>query len=305
MRESNEAGSESQGRDDHRGLSVSGCPVCGGQASPDLRARAFLGLTDVDHPCSVQRCVVCGTRWLDPFPAPVGAQLYDRAYYESPEEGHLYSQQARQLMPLYAERARRFRALGVTGGLLDVGCGTGEFLLAAREVGIAGQGVELSSYAAGVAEAAGLQVWHGDLDSLPAAPGSFAALHCSHVLEHVLDAHAFLSRVHTLLQPGAPVYFEVPLQFDGVLERIEAMRGRNCAYSAYSIHHHYFFTPRSMRALLTDRGFQVEALTTFLPARRAGRAAGVRKWALQSLLWAADRLASAGDVIAVWGRRAR
>lgn len=284
---------------------VSGCPVCGGQAHPDPRARAFLGLTAVDHPCSVQRCVVCGTRWLDPFPAPVGAQLYDFAYYESPEEGHLYSQQTRQMMSLYAERAHRFRDLGVTRGLLDVGCGTGEFLLAAREAGIAGQGVELSDYAAGVAEAAGLQVWHGDLDGLQSASGSFAGLHCSHVLEHVLDAHAFLSRAHALLQPDAPVYFEVPLQFDGVLERIEAIRDRNCAYSAYSIHHHYFFTPGSLRALLVGSGFHVDALTTFLPGRRAGRPEGLRKWALQSLLWAADRFASAGDVIAVWGRRAR
>lgn len=279
------------------------CPVCAGHALPDASARAFLGLEAAGHPCIVLHCPSCGVRWLDPYPPPTGPQLYDYAYYESPEQGPRYSAQKREMAGCYAERAHHFRSLGVTAGLLDVGCGTGDFLIAAREAGIFGRGAELSEYAAITAAQAGLDVWHGALDTFPSEMQSHAALHCSHVLEHVEDLHLFLGRVHDLLVPGAPVYFEVPLQFDGVLDRLKAWRGQRYPFSVFSIHHHYFSTPQSLRAALEANGFAIDAVNTFLASRHSGRDPGLPKWAVQSLLWAADRIASAGDVIAVWGRR--
>ncbi len=280
------------------------CPVCGGDPQRDEVARSMLGL-DSGHPCVVWRCASCGTRWLAPFPSPVGAELYDHSYYESPEEGHLYSVQTQQMIICYKQRARHFRALGVANGLLDVGCGTGDFLLAARDEGVLGVGVELSSYAAEIAARSGLDVWRGDLHGFPGRVGGYSAVHCSHVLEHAYDARAFLGRIHDLLEPGAPFYFEVPLQFDGILDRIKRWRGESYPYSVYSIHHHYFFTVRSFCALLHSCGFVVDSCTTYLPSRRAARPPSLRKWALQSLLWAADRVGLGGDVISVWGHRGR
>jgi 2-polyprenyl-3-methyl-5-hydroxy-6-metoxy-1,4-benzoquinol methylase len=125
------------------------------------------------------------------------------------------------------------------------------------------------------------------------------------VLEHVPDAHAFLEQLRNLLRPAAPVYIEVPQQFDSILDRIARRLGRKNCYSEYSIHHHYFFSPNALTALLEANGFEITSMTSFLRCRRQGRRSGPRKWALQTLLQVANILGRRGDVIAVWARRTR
>ena len=125
------------------------------------------------------------------------------------------------------------------------------------------------------------------------------------VLEHIEDIHGFLDRMQELLEPGSPVYVEVPHQFDSFLERINGLRGEKRQFTAYSIHHHFFFTPCSLKQLLQDHGFDIISLTTFLPARRGMRPPSLHKWILQTMLWLADKLSESGDVISIWAQRQR
>jgi 2-polyprenyl-3-methyl-5-hydroxy-6-metoxy-1,4-benzoquinol methylase len=132
----------------------------------------------------------------------------------------------------------------------------------------------------------------------------FAAASCIHVLEHVPNADIFLDQLTSLTRPGAPIYIEVPLQLDGILELLTRARGKAGRYSINSIHHHYFFTPTALVRLLNSHGIDVLSLTTFQRCRRVRRRGAVRRVGLQLLLWTADRIARRGDVISLWARRA-
>lgn len=230
--------------------------------------------------------------------------LYDSDYYTSSIAGGVpYSDEKSELEACYRKTAERFISLGVPENLLDVGCGTGDFLAVARKHGLKGEGVEPSSFAASEAVARGIRVHHGPVTDLLDDRRTFSAIHCSHVLEHSLDVHDFLSGLHDLLEPGAPIYLEVPLQFDGILDRINSFRSMGIAYTKHSIHHHYFFNPRVMKELLQKHAFQVLSVDTHLPCRRALRRQNIRTWLLQSILFAADKLAKRGDIISVWARK--
>lgn len=283
------------------------CPLCGGASLPDRSAHAQLGLGGAPREYTVLLCPACRMRWLTPTPGADDFQtIYDADYYRSRHANDFsFAEKAALLAQCYTQIAAQFKSLGVSEGLLDAGCGRGEFLAAAVQAGIGCEGVEPSAYAASEARKLGVPVWQGTLLDLPAEDGRYAAAYCGHVLEHVGDAHEFLDRLQRLLKPGAPVYLEVPLQFDGIIDLIDRARGRRMAYSDYSIHHHYFFSPKALSRLLARHDFEIRSLTTFLPCRRAARGPGLRKLALQSLLWAADAFFQRGDVISVWAHRAR
>lgn len=283
------------------------CPICASTSKPDPQAHAQLSLHAAPKKYTITRCTGCGFRWMTPYPVPSDYQMiYGHNYYESEQEGGFsYRSDKQELIPCYAEIIDRFRTFAIRERLLDIGCGTGDFLTAAHQGGISGEGVEPSEYAANIAKEKMLSVTQGLLSDIVKSQKVFAAAHCSHVLEHVPDAHTFMAELNSVLEPGAPLYIEVPLQIDGILDWMNRLRQQHRKYSDFSIHHHYFFTPDALLRLLNTHGFEVISLTTFLPCRRTRRRTTMRKLALQSLLWAADRLGQRGDVISVWARRGK
>ena len=119
------------------------------------------------------------------------------------------------------------------GGWLEVGCGEGWLLSAARRAGWQVRGLDFS--------ADGLARFHpelesavtfGDafenLDQLIEAGAAFEVVALEHVLEHVLDPAALLARLPRLLTPGGVVAITVPNDFsplqlaaraDGAIDR--------------------------------------------------------------------------------------
>lgn len=96
-------------------------------------------------------------------------------------------------------------------GLLDVGCGLGDFLGAMQRRGWTARGVEP---AAGAAEQArsryGVDVFTGVLEEAPWEPESFDAITLWEVLEHVPQPVESLRQVFDLLKPGGVVVLSVP-----------------------------------------------------------------------------------------------
>lgn len=104
------------------------------------------------------------------------------------------------------ERATGLRA----EALLDVGSGTGEVLMAARERGWRGTGVEPERTGAEVATERGLDVKVALLEESGLPERSFDVVSAFHVLEHMPDSRAFLSTLARWARPGGFVVVEVP-----------------------------------------------------------------------------------------------
>ena len=87
------------------------------------------------------------------------------------------------------------------GLLIDVGCGNGDKLRLAGQLGWQTLGIELDATAVQAAQAQGLHVLQGGYELLSNFLGQAQCIVCSHVLEHV---HQPLQLLHQLLQALSP-----------------------------------------------------------------------------------------------------
>jgi ubiquinone/menaquinone biosynthesis C-methylase UbiE/uncharacterized protein YbaR (Trm112 family) len=95
-----------------------------------------------------------------------------------------------------------------TGGelLVDVGCGTGNVLLPAREHFRASVGCDVAPGMLAQARERGLAVLRGNAYRLPLADGAASVVTCFSVLHHLEDLPGFLAEVHRVLRPGGALY---------------------------------------------------------------------------------------------------
>jgi ubiquinone/menaquinone biosynthesis C-methylase UbiE len=165
--------------------------------------------------------------------------------------------------------------------LLDVGCGYGSFVLAARSHGLDAVGVDLAEFELEFARSR-LSEQRPDDDpqavylqssglTLPFPSGSFSAVTAWNVLEHVADLSGLLGEVRRVLRPGgtflavAPNYAAVrteahyhvfwpPLLPRGLASRYLRRRGKDPAFFETSI---FYRTNGEVRRALRAAGFEV------------------------------------------------
>lgn len=94
--------------------------------------------------------------------------------------------------------------------LLDVGCGNGDFLELAVEMGWEVVGLEPDPLAVVAARARGFNVIEGQIETVVGMALRFDAITVSHVIEHVHDPAAFLASANTLLPQGGALYVDTP-----------------------------------------------------------------------------------------------
>lgn len=97
-----------------------------------------------------------------------------------------------------------------------------------------------------------------DITAIPYPEGSFDAVICSHVLEHVSDDRRAMSEVFRALRPGGTAYFMQPVDF----ERAETYEDPSIVspeerLRAFNQHNHVRVYGRDVRARLTGAGFEV------------------------------------------------
>jgi 2-polyprenyl-3-methyl-5-hydroxy-6-metoxy-1,4-benzoquinol methylase len=143
--------------------------------------------------------------------------------------------------------------------LLDVGCYTGVFVEIARRHGWNAWGLEPSRWAVEQAQARGLHVVQGTLDTADLPEAHFDVVTMWDVIEHLTDPRGALERVHRLLRspepaegkPGGLVVVHT-IDIDSLFARLMGAR-----WPWLMEMHIYYFSRRTLRAMLERCGFEV------------------------------------------------
>jgi O-antigen chain-terminating methyltransferase len=105
----------------------------------------------------------------------------------------------------------RFRG---ASDVLDIGCGRGEFLEAAREAGIVARGIDLNEENIALCRSKGLDAYSGDVFEYlqRASEFSLGGVFCSQVVEHLPPARVpdLVRLIAAGARSGSPVLFETP-----------------------------------------------------------------------------------------------
>ena len=135
--------------------------------------------------------------------------------------------------------------------LLDVGCGNGDFLVLAAEVGWDAKGVEPDPKALDVARSRGVKVIQGSLDEIKKTGELYDVITMSHVIEHVHDPAAFVRLAFESLKSGGVLYIDTPnVQSLGLRRFQKNWRGLE------SPRHLVLFSEQGLRKILKISGFK-------------------------------------------------
>ncbi len=137
--------------------------------------------------------------------------------------------------------------------LLDVGAGTGDFVLAARKRGWQAEGVEPMEIARDNAKAKGVTL-KKELALL--AGQEFQVITLWHVLEHLPDLDAQIDRILSHLEPDGSLILALPnfKSWDA--------RHYKTYWAAYDVPRHlWHFSRKSVKRLFRAKGFEVTRVT--------------------------------------------
>ena len=210
------------------------CPLC--QSS---RYQAWLEAPDLKAPGStytIVRCDDCGFRFTNPRPTYEAiAEHYGASYYS-------YRPTRRRERPQDQWNGQRF---------LDIGCGSGDYMIRMRNRGYDVSGIELDPTVVEAACERGLDVRCASREGLPFDDESFDHIRTNHVLEHIHDVHDLLDEIHRCLKPGGLYELAVP-NIDSFDARLFGKWWR----AIDTPRHLYHFTPESLERLLLAHHFE-------------------------------------------------
>jgi 2-polyprenyl-3-methyl-5-hydroxy-6-metoxy-1,4-benzoquinol methylase len=217
------------------------CPVCGGER---FQSRTIAGVT-------IRRCVACGLRVsaIAPGHGTNYADVDGDAYLQS--IGRVRGAQGEQIVAFVREHEP-------SGEWLDVGCGFGYVLEAARAAGFRVRGIEPDANAARAARERVREVEQGVLaETTPSAD----ILSTLDVIEHLDDLNAFAQLVKR--KARALWVIKVPSS-EGLFYRVaHALRIGSAVkrlwQSEYEHPHTVYFDRATLTRFLTGNGFDVIA----------------------------------------------
>lgn len=268
---------------------LSCCPVCGSTSSDKLHGGLCDHLFSAPGNWILWRCRACQVAYLNPRPtaASIG-QAYTNYFTHEPDEftggiskkllrffkhglrnsyiNHRLGHKLRPSVPggwaavapvtTLTRRAlhyvRHLPRPGVEKNrLLDVGCGNGNFLTVARDLGYEAYGLEIDLQAVEIAKACGLDVTQGMVPGSGLRPNSFEQITLRHVIEHLHDPISALREIFALLNIGGRAWVHTPnIDSNGHRRFGSAWRGLEPP------RHLVLFNHRSLLRAMAEVGFK-------------------------------------------------
>lgn len=268
---------------------VVGCPICGDQRRSllyqELTDRVHYCAPGT---WELYQCGKCGSAYLDPRPLPDSIWRAYTSYYthasgtggaddenlnvgkwlrQALRNGYINVRYGTNLRPATDLGAWLAPMLGKKRGidyslrdlprgreaqgrsLLDIGCGSGDYLRVAAELGWQATGLDPDPQAAALES--GLNVRKGGLPETALPAEAFDIVTLNHVIEHVHDPIASLREVYRLLKPGGRVWIATPN-----LESYSHRRFRENWIGLQPPGHLVLFNRASMKYALDAAGFE-------------------------------------------------
>ena len=234
------------------------CPLCSPDAEQELRY-------DFD-PFRVVRCRECGLDFLSPrFKEKDIMQFYQGQDYYAPSHARQgyddYLDLREAWIKTFRRRLKNISTYKGEGRILDIGCGPGFFLEAAKEMGYTDLwGIDPSEFIVGVSrEKFGDKILQGTIESDELEPESFDMLTAFDVFEHIYRPVDFVNRAHELLKDDGILAFTTPNP-KSLLARIFGKQ-----WVSFKMPEHVFYwSPETARKVLEEK-FEI------LEIRRAGQ----------------------------------
>lgn len=299
------------------------CPVC---LEPRLQV-TYEGLIDLDEGVpgvwKMTSCKACRSLLLDPRPTPEALpKAYNSYYTHNTPDAENAAVDGRGFLSdmarCYLARRYNFGAAGGawrvliaklawpfrqqldyylrhiparSGRLLDLGCGSGGFLVRASRCGWDVVGVEPDPVAAEVARKySGLPV----SSSLDDVDGAFDVITMAHVVEHLHDPKSVLKICHARLVPGGHLWIATP-NISGFGHRLY----KNAWQPLETPRHLMLPSPAALSKMLNDVGFtDVRFLRRGRGAAKRIQASNERSRVLGHPIWPVLPLATFIDLAA-------
>jgi len=246
------------------------CPVCGSSARrvvgrPGKVNATFERMRQAIEPVRVVRCSGCTATYVSPmihYSAELRAELYNIGYFTVGD----------QILELknMGEKANILaiveETIGPLGGkrLLDIGCGTGEYLKAASDRGMDVTGIDVdASLTERIHRKLGFRVVTGLFTADTFPRHTFDVIVLSHVIEHLQEPLELLKSIRAALKPGGAFVMCTP-NADSFLEVVHNLygrwrhgAGRSFALTPFTSSYHIVgYNLRSARVVLERAGFQ-------------------------------------------------
>ncbi len=219
------------------------CPLCESPVAPDVSGTPPL-----------YSCTVCGTWFQWPQPAPEDLAHY---YDEVLDTTYLFKYSAIAGARAYLHNSY-VENLVETKRIIDVGCGTGDYLAFFLERAWTCKGLEISSTLAQTArDHHGLDVVTDDFMG-HSFDEKYGAVSAQHVLEHMNDPVAFVRKAHGLLTDSGFMLLAVP-NHDSLLQKWVGSAWLCRAEESHLFH----FTRKSILWLAEQVGFRPLVCTTW------------------------------------------
>ncbi|MFH1201757.1 MAG: class I SAM-dependent methyltransferase [Candidatus Omnitrophota bacterium] len=158
-------------------------------------------------PYKLVKCKKCGLIYINPQPEESSlAANYDQGYFTP-----WLTKQISVRRKMWKRRLKKIQPFKNTGRLLDVGCGTGQFLNEAKNNGWRVWGTEVSEYALNYAkDEFCIEVFKGKLENANFPENFFDVVTFWHVLEHTTDPLGNLIEARRILRRSGIMVIAVP-----------------------------------------------------------------------------------------------
>jgi 2-polyprenyl-3-methyl-5-hydroxy-6-metoxy-1,4-benzoquinol methylase len=287
------------------------CPVCESSLSKILGYRGGEAhQNNQGVKTTIVRCRNCTHLYPNPMPFPKIS--LEELYTDADEYFKNHELEEKKLRSL-ALMENFEKHLGRKGRFLDVGCGRGELVWAAKESGWEVEGIDPSKdFVEFGRKVLGVDTKVGILEEGQFPANSFDAIALGGIIEHLYNPKDLLKEVHNILKPEGWFWFDAPNE-DGLYMQIGnlymRLRGKDWVVvlaPTFSPYHVQGFNKKSLKILMEKSNFSVREMNIFGEINRQTGTQTMRKKIEYQIAGSVNRIGNAigsGMYMDVWAQK--